>query len=83
MKIKDYIIEVEKRLDQKCSWGAKEVKLLLKDVVIEMYEREEGTKAGGSDDKNKGTDRSDNQTMATSSDSDGKASVGHDMAQTL
>lgn len=76
MKIKDYIIEVEKRLDQKCSWGAKEVKLLLKDVVIEMYEREEH-------DKNKGTDRSDNQTMATSSDSDGKASVGHDMAQTL
>lgn len=81
MKIKDYIIEVEKRLDQKCSWGAKEVKLLLKDVVIEMYEREEGK--GVSNDKGQREDRSDNQTMATSSDGDVKTPVGHDMAQTL
>ena len=40
MIIKDFVNELDKRLDIKCSWGQKEVKQLVRDLVIEMYEKE-------------------------------------------
>lgn len=46
MTIKSFIDEVDKRLDAKCSWGKNEVKSLLRDVAINLYE---GNNNGHSD----------------------------------
>lgn len=51
---------VEERLDAKPSWGAKEVKSLLKDVLIEMYEKELA------DESIVGKDKGNNQSVQIS-----------------
>lgn len=60
MIIKNYLNMVEERLDAKPSWGAKEVKSLLKDVLIEMYEKELA------DESIVGKDKGNNQSVQIS-----------------
>ncbi len=47
MTIKQFIEQVDKRLDQKCSWGKNEVKGLLRDVAIQLYEEHDDTNVTG------------------------------------
>jgi hypothetical protein len=74
MKLKDFMIEVGHRLDEKPSWGKNEVKSLLKDTLIAMYERETNGTNGTAD--NKGESKKDGNSLADTPTPPGQASVG-------
>lgn len=73
MNLKTYLTLVEKRLDAKCSWGQKEIKMLLRDCAIELYE--------ANDVSTKRKDKENNKPMESSSDVCGTSPVGQTVAK--